>query len=430
MAAWHESSPPTTALVRLAGNIDFPNEADAPGMGMGEPVGAASAAMVETSLTLVDAALRDLVEGGHAVNVHESEENIENYIACGDIGGRIATGPGMEQGGTLALGLRELNGSGYSGIAVLEGRGAQTEVSVYLAQGLSGGSGGATEGTPAAAAPAADTHWNYPLAYGYANVGRVVACGAGVTTLGEGDLVYAYQPHQTAYVAPASSLIRLPELSNPAVGVLYSNLNTAYGGVLDADIRLDDTVVVFGQGLVGLLVTQFLRRTAARQIIAVEKIRERREMSLRMGAHESLDPGERDVALAVRERTEGRGADVVIEASGSYAALHEAIRTAAPNTTVVALSWYGGTGAALALSDEFHHNRITVRCSQVGGIAPELGATHSLARRAGHVRGSFAELELEPLLTDAVPLREAARAYDLIDRHGDRTIQVVLTYDD
>ena len=277
---------------------------------------------------------------------------------------------------------------------------------------------------------AADAHWNYPLAYGYANVGRVVARGAGVTILGEGDLVYAYQPHQTAYVAPASNLIRLPELPNPAVGVLYSNVSTAYGGVLDADIRLDDTVVVFGQGLIGLLVTQFLRRTAARQIITVDKIRERREMSLRMGAHESLDPGGGDVALAVRERTGGRGADAVIDVSGSYAALQEAIRTAAPNTTVVALSWYGGTGEALALSDEFHHNRITVRCSQVGGIAPELSATHSLARRAGRVRDWLAELELEPLLTDAVPLREAARAYDLIDRHGDRTIQVVLTYDD
>ena len=277
---------------------------------------------------------------------------------------------------------------------------------------------------------AADTHWNYPLAYGYANVGRVVARGANVAALREGDLVYAYQPHQTAYVAPASSLIRLPELANPAVGVLFSNLNTAYGGVLDADIRLDDTVVVFGQGLIGLLVTQFLRRTAARHIITVERIRERREMSLRMGADESLDPSEGDVALAVRERTEGRGADVVIDVSGSYPALHQAIRSAAPNTTVVALSWYGGSAEALALSDEFHHNRISVKCSQVGGVAPELSATHSLARSAARVRDWFAELELDPLLTDAVPLRDAARAYDHIDRRGDQTIQVVLTYDD
>jgi threonine dehydrogenase-like Zn-dependent dehydrogenase len=276
---------------------------------------------------------------------------------------------------------------------------------------------------------AADNHWGYPLAYGYANVGCVVACGSAVGHLHEGDLVYAYQPHQTAYVAPAASVIRLPELANPAIGILYSNLNTAYGGVLDADIRIDDTVVVFGQGLVGLLVTQFLRRTAARRIITVEQIPARRQLSVELGADESLDPASVDVALAVRERTGGRGADVVIEASGAYAALQEAIRTAAPNTTVVALSWYGGTGAALALSDEFHHNRITLRSSQVGGIAPELSATHSLARRAEQIMDWFAELDLTQLLTTFIPFDAAADAYQLIDQHGGEAIQVVLRYE-
>ena len=276
---------------------------------------------------------------------------------------------------------------------------------------------------------AADTHWGYPLAYGYANVGRVIARGRAVQHLHEGDLVYAYQPHQTAYVAPAASVIRLPELANPATGVLYSNLNTAYGGVLDADIRLDDTVVVFGQGLVGLLVTQYLRRTAARRIITVERIPARQQLSVKLGADECLDPAQVDVALAVRERTSGRGADVVIEASGSYAALQEAIRAAAPNTAVVALSWYGGTGGALALSDEFHHNRITLRSSQVGGIAPELSATHSLSRRAEQIHDWFTELELDSLLTTFVPFAEAGSAYHLIDQHGEDAIQVVLRYE-
>ena len=123
-------------------------EADAPEMGMSEPMGAESAAMVETSYTVVDAPLADIVEGGHAINVHASEANIGEYIACGDIGGRIETGPGMEQGGTLVVGLRELNRSGYSGIAVLEGKGDRTEVVLYLAEGLSGG--GSMMGTPTA----------------------------------------------------------------------------------------------------------------------------------------------------------------------------------------------------------------------------------------------------------------------------------------
>ena len=125
-------------------------EADAPETEMSEPMGAESAFGVETSYTVVDAPLEEIVEGGHAINLHQSEVSIEEYIACGDVGGRIATGPGMEEGGTLVVGLGELNGSGYSGIAVLEGRGDQTEVILYLAEGLAGEAGGATEGTPAA----------------------------------------------------------------------------------------------------------------------------------------------------------------------------------------------------------------------------------------------------------------------------------------
>lgn len=274
----------------------------------------------------------------------------------------------------------------------------------------------------------ADNHWDFPLAYGYANVGRVLARGANVAAPALGSLVYAYQPHQTAYVAPAEAVVPLPTLSNPALGVLYANLNTAYNGVLDADIRLDDTVVVFGQGVVGLLVTQFLRRTAAQRIITVDTLPARRELSRRLGAADSLDPAAGDIALAVREQTEGRGADVVIEVSGSYAALQEAIRTAAPNTTVVAMSWYGGNGEALRLADEFHHNRITIKSSQVGAIDPALSASHSLDRRARQVAAAFAELDLAPLLSDIVPFAEAARGYDLVDRHGDRTTQVVLAY--
>jgi threonine dehydrogenase-like Zn-dependent dehydrogenase len=274
-----------------------------------------------------------------------------------------------------------------------------------------------------------DTHWKYPLAYGYANVGRVVACGREVKGPSEGDLIYAYEPHQTYYVAPAESVIRLPHLANPALGVLFANMNTAYNGVLDSDIRLGDTVVIFGQGLIGLLLTQYVRRTAARQVFTVDPVAGRRTMSLRLGADEAIDPAGLDVARHVRELTEGRGADVVIDVTGSYVALQEAIRTAAPNTTVVALSWYGGPCDALRLADEFHHNRITIKCSQVGSIDPALSATHSVPRRTKQVLDAFEYLELAPLVTDYVPFAEAPRGYDIVDQHSEKTIQVVLDYE-
>ena len=90
----------------------------------------------------------DLLAQPYAINVHESQDTIQHYIACGDLGGATMTGPAMAQGGVLAIGLRELNTSGESGIAVLRATdNNQTMVWIYLAKGLSGASG---MGTPSA----------------------------------------------------------------------------------------------------------------------------------------------------------------------------------------------------------------------------------------------------------------------------------------
>jgi hypothetical protein len=65
----------------------------------------------------------------HVVNVHLSAEEIETYIACGEIGGRLTPE------GAVIIGLRELNNSGFTGIAYLApgADGASTDVSVFVA---------------------------------------------------------------------------------------------------------------------------------------------------------------------------------------------------------------------------------------------------------------------------------------------------------
>lgn len=92
----------------------------------------------EYSWTNVPLALEDILAGEHAINVHESNENIQTYIACGDIGGTV------DADGTLVIGLAEVDGSGFSGIAVLTSNAddpATTDVSVFIAEGLSGETG-------------------------------------------------------------------------------------------------------------------------------------------------------------------------------------------------------------------------------------------------------------------------------------------------
>ena len=91
--------------------------------------GATDAIPVAVSGTTVPTSLADLLASPYAINIHESAENIGNYIACGNIGGTLIGAS------DLAIGLGELNESGYTGVATLHDNGdGSTAVSVYLTE--------------------------------------------------------------------------------------------------------------------------------------------------------------------------------------------------------------------------------------------------------------------------------------------------------
>src|SRR5918993_3164319 len=117
-----------------------------------ERTGPASAIPVKSSVTVVDMPLQEIVDGGHAINVHRSADEIDTYIACGDIGGVITTDEGEEEN-ELIVGLGELNDSGHTGIAWLGADGDQTRVAVHLVEpaATGGAAEAAQEATPVAA---------------------------------------------------------------------------------------------------------------------------------------------------------------------------------------------------------------------------------------------------------------------------------------
>src|SRR5205814_8845539 len=170
---------------------------------------------------------------------------------------------------------------------------------------------------------------------------------------------------------------RLPDRTAPEQGVFLANLETAINVVLDAKPRLGEVCAVFGQGVVGLLVTQLLRRSGAR-VVAIEPSALRRTFAERCGAEAAIAPGD---PTAVRTFTSGRGADIAIDASGSPAALQEAIDSVAPEGTVVVCSWYGEKPVPLELGGRFQRGRVRLVSSQVGRIDPSLAPRWDRGRR-------------------------------------------------
>jgi 2-desacetyl-2-hydroxyethyl bacteriochlorophyllide A dehydrogenase len=234
-----------------------------------------------------------------------------------------------------------------------------------------------------------------------------------------GDTVFVHHPHQTEYVVPATTAIPLGAGVEPRAGVFLANLETAINVVLDAAPRLGERVVVFGQGVVGLLITQLLRRTGVSQIVVVDPILRRRELALRLGA---------DLALGQGEATAGSEFDLAIEVSGNAAALDQALSSVAFGSTVVVCSWYGTKPVALTLGGPFHRRRLRIVSSQVGTIEASLQPRWSRERRLGLACDLVSELQLIPLISQCLPFERAAEAYCLVDEHPEETVQVVLTY--
>jgi 2-desacetyl-2-hydroxyethyl bacteriochlorophyllide A dehydrogenase len=264
---------------------------------------------------------------------------------------------------------------------------------------------------------------------GYEEVGEVVEA-APDTGRSVGELVYGAWGHRAEAVVPATGVRGvLGSGPDPIVGIFSHIGPTALNGVHDASPRLGETVALFGLGVVGQLVGQLLRRAGAR-VIAVEPIALRREIAARVGAAETIVAADGDVAERVRALTDGRGADVCVEASGSTRALHQAIRSCAWNSRVVAMGFYQGESVGLSLGEEFHHARITIVSSQIGGSAADLQHRWDRARLVRTFMGlaESGAVRCAELVTHRVPARDAASAFELLDQRPHEALQVVLDF--
>ena len=202
----------------------------------------------------------------------------------------------------------------------------------------------------------------------------------------------------------------------------------ALNAVLASGACVGETVAVFGQGVIGLLATQLLVGQGV-EVVAVDTVPRRLELA-GSSARRRCPLHTGDLAVAVREQTAGRGADRVIELTGAYPALHQAIRVAGVDGTVVAAGFYQGPATALALGEEFHHNRVTLVSSQIGSVPSALRGRWSRERLHETVIRLCAAGRLDPLplVTHVIPARSAAEAYELIDKPPADLLQVILDF--
>lgn len=276
----------------------------------------------------------------------------------------------------------------------------------------------------------------YPVAgWGYSEVGEVTEVSpelAGTPGLpAPGDTVWGIWGHRSEGIVPAERMIGhvLPTGLEPLAGAFARVGAIAHNAVLASDIHVGEDVAVFGQGVIGLLTTRLARLNGA-WVTAVDALDGRLDTARTYGATSTLNARTDAVAERIREATDGRGADVAIEISGVYPALHEALRSVAVGGRVVASGFYQGDGAGLRLGDEFHHNRVQLICSQIGGVPPQLSGRWTVERLQQTFLSLVAEglVDVKSLVSHVVRAEDAADAYTLLDERPADALQVVLEF--
>src|SRR5438876_10879559 len=214
----------------------------------------------------------------------------------------------------------------------------------------------------------------------HCRVGWSQLCRAGITVYGMtgrgGDGAFMK--------VPAFTLVPLAdELSFEDGAAISCGTGTAYGALKRIDVSGRDTLVVFGQGPVGLSATVLGRAMGAR-VIAVDVSAERRRLAKRLGAEAIINSSETDPVAAIHDLTNGEGATATMDCTGVSDARVAAVRSAG-TWGRVAFVGEGGT-TAFDVSQHLLRRQLTIHASWTFSLTGQAECASSIVVTSAVVR--------------------------------------------
>ncbi|QLQ36528.1 zinc-dependent alcohol dehydrogenase [Micromonospora robiginosa] len=282
---------------------------------------------------------------------------------------------------------------------------------------------------------AMDHRVSAPAVIGHEMSGRIAELGAGVTGWRVGDAVtvmplawcgdcpacragHQHVCHrldfigidspgamQGSWTVPAGTLVALPEGLSLRHAALIEPTAVAVHDVRRSRLAAGERAVVIGAGPVGLLIAG-VARTAGAHVLLVELDPHRRDVATRLG-FTVVDPATTDPADAVDERTGGAGAAVVFEVSGSAGGIRTATGLLAVRGRLVVVGIH-------PTPREVDLHRVFWRELEIVGarVYQRVDFTEAVRLLAA------GEVPAEDLITEVVPLRDVAGAFDALERGG------------
>jgi len=215
-----------------------------------------------------------------------------------------------------------------------------------------------------------------------------------------------------------AGLIRIPDDIPFEQAAFIEPVNTCFKAVRLLELQPDETVLVIGQGPIGILLAALARRTGA-AVLTSDLYPERHAIAAKFGLHHPLD-ARGDVAAAARAATDGRGADVALVAVGADALIATAMQAIRPGGRVMlfASTQHGEAPfdpAAVCMDEK----------TLMGSYSASVAINDEVAQLvfAGYRDGSF---DLTQLISHRFSLVDAVQAIDLASHPVASSMKIVI----
>jgi len=275
--------------------------------------------------------------------------------------------------------------------------------------------------------------WNvyeYPLPYGYPGhegVGYVIDGGG--SDFNPGDLVltapniWSSKVFAEYQLIKPQFLLRLPTDVPESHLLMAQQLGTVVYGCKRLPNLIGKTVVIIGQGSVGLFHDFMLRRLGAHRIIAIEPVNRRLKAGFSLGIDDGINFSGTRATEAVLDITNGVGADLVIEAVGSIETFNQSLKLVRPEGRIAVFGLPPTMDLIPFDWDTFFRKRIGMHT--VFG-AQDVAGLPDFQLAVDYIRNN--DIDMTPFVTHKLPIERVQEAFELAHTKEDGALKVSLTF--
>jgi L-iditol 2-dehydrogenase len=217
--------------------------------------------------------------------------------------------------------------------------------------------------------------------------------------------------------APADHVFRLPASIDSRDAPLIQVLTTCLHAQQQIDIQPREAVVVYGLGVTGQLHVQLAKARGARPVIGVTRSADKRALAETLGADLTM-PGDDRGVERVREATDGRGADVVIETTGMVPSVASAVHMARSGGRVLLFGIITATEGALPFYD-LYFKELALVGARVAK-SEDYPAAIAMVERG--------DVKLAPLVSNVMPLADLKTAVGMLGSDNGARMKIILDH--